>query len=353
VSVDTPSASIAGRAIFIAWGPPSHANRTRVFAENLGIDVLHVFSTRRRGALAAPIKYPYQAIATVVYLIRRRPDVVLVQNPPSFAAVLIAVYSVFTGARFVVDAHTDAFVRAAWTRPRRLYRWVARRAVATIVTNEHLADRVRAWGADACVIRDIPTRFDPSPYELGPEFNVAVVSTFAGDEPIDEVIAAARSLPDVRFHVTGDTNRENASIPTSLPDNVELTGFLPLDQYYGLLSNSDAVMSLTTRNHTMQRGACEALWLGKPIVTSDWPLLRDYFRKGSVHVDNTEAGVREGIDRIRGDVDRYRREIVELQAEVAAEWQTARSSLIKRLNGLIDADDPGTTTPTEPAERLR
>ena len=324
-------AETADETVFLAWGPPSHANRTRVFAKALGIEVRHVFSTRRRGALAAPIKYPYQALVTMFFLFRRRPRFVLVQNPPSFAALFVALYALVSRAEFIVDAHTDAFTKSYWTRPRWLYRWMGRRAMTTIVTNDHLADEIRSWGADATVIRDIPTAFEDAAYDVGDGFSVAVVSTFAGDEPLDEVLGAARGMPDVRFRVTGDTRRENASIPTSLPDNVELTGFLPLPDYYGLLRNSNCVMSLTTRNHTMQRGACEALWLGTPIVTSDWPVLTQYFRKGTVHVDNTADGIRGGIERMRADLDTYQREIAELQSEVLVEWQTAQQTIFDLL----------------------
>ena len=33
----------------------------------------------------------------------------------------------------------------------------------------------------------------------------------------------------------------------------------------------DGILALTTHDHTMQRGACEAVSLGVPIITSDWP----------------------------------------------------------------------------------
>lgn len=342
--------SVRAQTVFVAWGPPSHANRTRVLAKSLGIEVRHIYSTQRRGALAAPIKYPYQAFATMLYLFHRRPKIVFVQNPPSFAMVFVAIYTALTGAEFVVDAHTDAFTSSYWTRPAWLYRLVARRARVTIVTNDHLADLIRRRQARACVLRDIPTQYKYSDYELGTEFNVAVVSTFAGDEPTAEVVAAARSMPEVRFRVTGDTGRENASIPTSLPTNVELTGFLPLDDYYGLLHQSDAVMSLTTRNHTMQRGACEALSLGTPIITSDWPLLEDYFCAGTVHVDNTVSGIRDGVDRMRTGLEGYRREIDDLRRAVDAEWEVARAELVDIL---LDAIGPAADAHEAPTELAR
>ncbi len=226
-------ADIAARTMFLVWGPPSHANRTRLLAARLGIEVLHVYSTRRRGALAAPIKYPYQFVATIFHLFRIRPRIVFVQNPPSFAAMVTAIYAALTGADFVVDAHSDAFDSKYWSRPEWIYRRLARRALTTIVTNEHFAARLRSWGASASVVSDIPTRFDHGPYQLGTDFNVAVVATFAPDEPIDEVVRAARSLPHTTFRITGDTRRENASIPANRPATVELTGVLPFEDYYG------------------------------------------------------------------------------------------------------------------------
>jgi glycosyltransferase involved in cell wall biosynthesis len=322
---------VADDAVFIAWGPPAYTNRTRPLAAALGIEVRHVYSTRRRGALAAVVKYPYQAVATTWYLLRRRPSLVFAQHPPSFTAMVAAAYGAITGSPYVVDAHSDAFDSPWWSRPRWLQRVVARRALTTIVTNDHFADLLRAGGAHASIVRDFPTELEPASYPMAPGLNVVVIATFAPDEPLAEVVSAARALPDVTFRVTGDTRREGAAIPSDLPPNVELTGFLPAADYYGLVHGSDAAMALTTRDHTMQRGACEALSLGTPIITSDWPLLRTYFCKGTVHVDNTAAGIRDGIDRLRGDLDRYRKEIVELRTDVGAEWDTAREALVERI----------------------
>ena len=53
------------------------------------------------------------------------------------------------------------------------------------------------------------------------------------------------------------------------PDNVRLTGFLPDSDYVGLILASDAVIALTTMDHTMQRGAYEAVYLGRPVITSN------------------------------------------------------------------------------------
>lgn len=297
------------------------------------MEVHYVSRSRRRGLVGALVKYPLQTWDTVRLLARMRPKVVFVQNPPSFAPLLVAAYCAIAGARFVVDAHSDAMMSPLWTRPQWLYRRLARRAQATIVTNEHFADIIRSWGGRALVVQDIPAEFPEGDFARDDAFTVAVVNTFAEDEPLGEVLAAARDLEDVTFLVTGDPARAPQRIVAGLPQNVRFTGFLPDPTYYGLLRSSDAVMCLTTRDHTMQRGACEALSLGKPIITSDWPILSDYFRLGTVHVDNSAPGIRDGVVEMRRGLGEYQRGIVELHERQLHQWEEARMALLGLLAG--------------------
>jgi glycosyltransferase involved in cell wall biosynthesis len=337
--IPSPLAELRERSLFLIWGPPSHGPRSRVFAQVLGIADIHfVYSTRRRGWLAAPAKYPYQAIKTLQLLFARRPRLVFVQSPPSFAVLFVYLYCLLSSARYVVDAHSAAFQRRVWTWPRWLHRFLARRAVTTIVTNEHFQRQVQGWGARAFVLRDIPTAFDTSgEYPLDGEFNIAVVNTFAQDEPLDQVLEAAAGLPKVQFYVTGRKEAAPPGLLAGAPSNVHFTGFLPDASYYALLSGAHAVMCLTTRDHTMQRGACEALSLGKPIITSDWPLLRAYFHKGAVHVPSAAAGIRQGILEIQRRYDNYTAEIKRLQASQRREWQEKIEALMQLIEMTLGA----------------
>ena len=335
----TPFTDLRDQSLFLVWGPPSHGPRSRVFAQELGIDELHyVYSTTRRGLLVAPLKYSYQAVRTLLLLFQRRPRVVFVQSPPSIAVFFVYLYCVLTGSCFVVDAHSDAFLSPFWKRPVWLHRFLARQAVTTIVTNEHFQAIINGWGGHAFVLRDVPTTFPMGDdYPVNGGFNIVVVNTFAQDEPLDEVLAAAAGMDGVHFYVTGKKSRAGVRLPANPPDNVHFTDFLPDDAYYALLDRSEAVMCLTTRNHTMQRGACEALSMGKPIITSDWPLLKDYFHQGTVHVDNSSPGIRRGVAEMRQNHDRYQVEIKELQQAQRREWRakiTLLEELIKQsLNG--------------------
>jgi glycosyltransferase involved in cell wall biosynthesis len=337
---------VLGRyVLFLVWGPPSHGPRSRVFARELGIDVRFVTSTARRGPLVAPFKYASQTYKTVRLLAARRPRLVFVQSPPTFAVMTVWLYSAFTGGRFIVDAHSAAMLSAYWTRPRWLYRLIARRAVATIVTNEHFAGSIRRSGGRALVIRDIPASLPADDTSPVPDaFNVMVVNSFADDEPLAQVIAAADGLNDVVFHVTGDPGRPGARVPDRVPGNVRFTGFLPERAYHGLMASSQAVLCLTTRDHTMQRGACEALWMGKPIVTSRWPLLQEYFRAGAVHVANTSDGIRDGVRELMRRYPEYEEGIRRLQGEQRDAWERSLRSLLDVVASAPARPGAGTRT---------
>lgn len=136
------------------------------------------------------------------------------------------------------------------------------------------------------------------------------------------------------FFVTGRSDRV-AGVRRKISSNVTFTGFLSQADYHGLLAASDAVVCLTTRNHTMQNGACEAMFIGTPILTSDWPVLREYFSGGAVHVDNTAAGIRDGLRHLIRSIDMYRRGVRELRGRRQREWEKSRRTLIDSIDARL------------------
>lgn len=320
-------------ALFLVWGSPDQGPRSQVLADKLGIDVYFIATGLPRGALFVPIKYPIQAVRTGILLFRRRPEVVFVQNPPLLAVLFVYLYGLITSTRYIIDAHSEALLSKGWTAPPTwIKRFLAKRAVATIVTNEHLEQMVTNLGGTALILRDVPTTFTvQNRYPINGKFSVALINTFSKDEPLSEALEAAAGLPDVQFYITGKISNKAQDLVDQAPANVHFTGFLPDQEYYSLLKTAQAVMCLTTRNHTMQRGACEALSLGKPIITSDWPILRQYFNKGTVHVDNTATGIRQGIWQMKENLNSFEVGIEALQIAQHNEWQQK----IKALAALL------------------
>jgi glycosyltransferase involved in cell wall biosynthesis len=305
----------------------------------LGIREIHfVDVTSRRGAWVAPFKYALQALRTFGLLLRKRPRLVFVQSPPGLAVLVVYLYCMMTGSHYIVDAHSAALQLPFWTKPRWFWSALARSALTTIVTNEHFEEVLHGWGARALVLRDIPTTFpNGEPYPMNGDFNVTVVNTFSSDEPLEQVLEAARELEGVRLYITGKVSRGDPALLERAPQNVKFTDFLSTEKYYALMRSGHAVMCLTTRNHTMQRGACEALSMGKPIITSHWPLLQEYFKQGTVHVDNTSSGIRSGLYEMKSHYDRYLSGIRDLQVSQQAEWQKKVRELAALVGSVTEA----------------
>jgi hypothetical protein len=86
----------------------------------------------------------------------------------------------------------------------------------------------------------------------------------------------------------------------------------------------------------MQSGAYEAIYLGRPVITSDFAILRQAFDKGSVFVGNSPDEVASGITRMRSDLQRYQREAQALRLEKLAQWRRIEGNLRTLLWGATD-----------------
>lgn len=328
------------KSTFIAW--VYYNRRSELLAQHLGAALHFVCYGEPGKLLQAPVRYGVQAVRTWRILWREQPNVVFVQNPPIFCALVAALYARRYGARYVIDSHTDALISSKWGWFLPLHRRLSRGAVTTIVTNEHLKEMVHRWGCHAFVLGYTPAVYPAGErFPLNGDFNVAVISTGGEDEPLDVVFEAAHRLPETSVYVTGDSRRLSQDLLAKKPANCHLTGYLPYERYIGLLRSVDIVVDLTTRDHTLLLGAFEAVSVGTPLIVSDWPVLRDYFSRGTVHVPNTVAGLYEGLRRAQCELPALRRDILLLQAQLHAEWQRKFAELQQLLGNSSHATRPG------------
>jgi len=210
--------------------------------------------------------------------------------------------------------------------------FLARRAIWSATTNEELTTRLAERGVKGIVVEDIPFEMPEASYAVeSKHFCIAAVCSFDADEPVAEIMQAAHALPEVRFYVTGNMKKAPRTVLDNKPDNVAFTGFLNNDDYAGLLRSASAVLVLTTNDFTMQRGGSEAITVKRPLITSDFAVLRRIFYKGTVHCDNTPEGIVQAIRGVMKEYDRYRREIAELRAERHVRWEHIHEDLEARI----------------------
>lgn len=279
------------------------------------------------------LKYLGQTLGTWRLIARAKTDAVFVMSPPPIAVLAVYVACAMKGIPFVVDAHSGAFQHPRWARLQGLQFWLCRRAATTIVTNEHLAALVRQHGGHATVVPDVPVLFGRSPADAPArgDFNVVCVTSFDRDEPIEVMFEAARRLPEVPFFMTGRPNTPQRLSGLTTPPNLTLTGFVDTASFGALIRNAGVVIALTTDDHTMQRGAWEAIYQGTPVIVSDFPLLREEFDEGAIHVRNTADAVVEAVRTAKQKIGEYRDGAGRLRVRKEARWARSKSALLAAI----------------------
>jgi hypothetical protein len=306
--------------------------RTMGICTRLGIP-LFVLESRRSGTL----RVVDLACRTLRLLRRKRPNVVVMQNPSLTGTVVVTLLRPVLGFRLVVDAHNEA-VQPYVNRSRAIRavsHWVVRRADLTIVTNAGLAESVLEIGGTPFVLPDpIPEPPDahPKPVEAksGRE-RLLVIATGAPDEPLAEIAEAARSLPGVIFRITGKLAPVRAALGNEVPRNVEFTGFVDERVYWTLLEHSDLVVDLTKMEDCLVCGAYEAVAVTTPMVLSDNRASRALFGEIACLVPNHAEAIVQGIKDSLGQIDELRQCLPAFRTSYVEEWKKSGQDLMIRL----------------------
>jgi glycosyltransferase involved in cell wall biosynthesis len=318
------------RRAFVSWW--KYTSRPVSFSRAMDAENYFFAQGEKLGLL----KYIPRSWCCFWTLARRRPRLVFASNPPTFCPLVVWFYCLIFDARYCMDSHTSAFDRIRWTRLMPLHAWLARRAIWAATTNQELTGRVDAMGAHGVSVEDIPFDIPKNTYRVTEgAFNIGVICSFDVDEPILEIMQAAAGLSGVHFYVTGNPKKASEEIKRAKPENATFTGYLSNDDYAGLLHSVDAVLVLTTLDFTMQRGGSEAITVEKPLITSDFPVLRRIFYKGTVHCDNTPAGIRKAIGEVRGNAAHFQFEMSELKRERQERWNSLKADLESRIGEVL------------------
>lgn len=277
--------------VFVAWtSAPERANE---IATALGGQAFCHYPMGHLKAIA-PLRYVVSGLLTIVFLVRKRPKAVIVTNPPIFPALIALAYARLTGAPFLLDSHPGGFGLQGDRLSARLQpivRWVARRARATLVTEASLSATVQSWGGRAQIVHEAPPAWEPqeaTSSQSGAE--VLFICTFNRDEPVQAVIDAARSLPGVRFKVTGDLRKSPPGLVETAPENVDFVGFLRGPDYVAALASCDLTIVLTTEPTSVVKAGFETVYAKRPLLVSDWPAAREVFPT-AFFVDNTGESI--------------------------------------------------------------
>lgn len=322
----------------IAWVTWEDHRRSRELADALGAEyVLLQFKGPRW------LRYLILGVRTTVFVARRRDHVLFCQNPSIVLATLLCVLRKPLRFRLVVDRHSNFKFHLKnnnhpkWRIFQALSRWTIRKADLTIVTNNRLAGVVQEWGGEPAILQDKLPALYPSTPAKPPDFmrceqkySVMCVTSYGDDEPIEELVNAIASLPDVTAYMTGNYGgtrwgRMKAALEN---DGVVLTGFVSEQDYVDLMASVDAVVVLTIRDDILTCGAYEAVSLRKPLVLSDTEILRSYFGNQPAYAKPNADDIANAIRRVLAENNSTLVEEMESYASyLEAAWQ-------QRFNGV-------------------
>lgn len=318
------------RSLFVSWLPLRRAQELskRLSAEYF---VPAASSTCRPW----PVRYVLQGVATILAIVRRRPTVVFFTNPPFLTGIACLIGARLVGAQCWADCHSGAYNDPRWRRFAGANRAVLRRCNGVIFHTPMLAEAHRSDFRRHVVVslfsamdgsHQLPSGA-PNGRKSSSKASAVVICSYAFDEPIQEILAAAAMEPSVRITFTGRAPRGLEEIA---PANVHLAGWLADPEYHHLIATADVTICMTTREATMQNGIVEAFEHACPVITSNTQALMQWSRDipGVIPVAPTAEAIAGALRQVYRDPGEWRRAAVEGQ-------QAARRRAEHELTELI------------------
>jgi glycosyltransferase involved in cell wall biosynthesis len=334
------------KILVIAWA--QHSIRSKKIAHSLN-SKFFIKGYRSRAKILSVIKYIRLSINTLNLLQKEKPDVIICQIPPLFLAYFTLIYKFLTFSNkpdIILDLHTAAFHKP-WTYFNFINNYLFKKSLYLIVTNKQLLSEIDIRYRNKVLILEDPIFALPevkvenkiSTLQLSPicgnhydkSFKIGIICSFAEDEPISEILSSTKLIPNVKFFISGDHSRIHSKLTDDFTSsNLQYTGFLEYSDYIKLMSSMDVIMVLTKRSKTLLSGCYEALMLEKPIITSNFEVLKDSFQKGAVFVDNSVPQIVNAIEKVESNYGKLKEEIKYLKEEKTNEWNM-KINIIKTM----------------------
>jgi glycosyltransferase involved in cell wall biosynthesis len=281
---------------------------------------------------------------------KTKPSVLFVQNP----SMILAVFSVlfikpFFSIPIVVDRHSNFLLtpkKRSWLKEyvfNFLSYTTIRYADLTILTNSGLAHVVRVLGGKPVVLPDKIPYLAPAKKEILSEGKrLLAVSSFAEDEPIEEILQAfgKEEMSSFTVFMSGNSAKLSNSLH-EIPSNIVLTGYLSDGDFVDLLFQVDAVIVLTKMEYTLLCGCYEAISAGKPLLTSNSAVLRQLFTE-AVFVENTPDSIASGVWTIFADLSKHKSNSLAMKKELIQKWNEQFEYvkiIVKEMKNTINSND--------------
>lgn len=227
----------------------------------------------------------FGSIRKTLSVFRKGYRIIFVQSPSVFLMVSSVIINLFFKAKLVVDAHNSGvfILEGNYKTLNYINFFFLRRADLVLVSNERLVQTLERLSIHAIAVPDpLPDiKSDNLTDNKLRHYDVFIVCSWAEDEPINLYFKVAEQLRDVKFGISGNYRKHGIDM-TKVPENLDLVGFIPEQDYFNYLKSSKVVVDLTLREDCLVCGAYEAIAVGSPVIVSDNQVGRELFSEGVI-----------------------------------------------------------------------
>ncbi len=330
------------KVIFISWA--QYCRHSYLLSNALGADIYYVSGLiKSRGIiwkLFFLFDYISKSLRTLSIILKIKPNIIYVQNPPSLAPIFIVLLKKLLKFKVVVDSHNGAFQRPWSSFP--FHKWALRNADLVSIHNTQLHSRIlgdpfyekinfKILNSKLSEFQHVKKEKPLKPYFL-------IITTFAGDEPMEVLLESIKEFNnnngDMIFKITGNYNKKpHLFLKYSTDKNIEFLGFIDYKELEYFLVNSFGVISLSTRDDVQQFALMESLGADVPFISNDNRTNRALFDNKMVLVEITTEKIAEGIELFIKDKEIFDKNIIELKNIIRTKWEKD-FSLIKSELGI-------------------
>ncbi len=280
------------KTIWLTWHISA---RSRNLSKVLNIPIYEYFENR-----SIFTRHLFSSIWTIYFLIKNKPKVVIIHY--SFLLlVVLGLYKkvIFNHMVIIADVHTKGLRRSVKGILSKLFWHIKKTSFIAvdlaIITNTGMIKDIEILNKNYLILPDkIPENVDVEISDEKEKYCVNI-SSFAIDEPYEEIFEVAKLLDDeIKLFWTGK-KPDHYKLPDKLPSNIIFTGYVSFDDYYNLIGNANCILALTTEEDCLQSGAYEALSVGVPMVISDTNALQEYFSDAAIYTSHKPIDIANNI----------------------------------------------------------
>lgn len=331
------------KIIFISW--TDYGRHTFLLGEALKAKIYFIKKSYKDDKTFKSIKlvwdYLLKSLQTIFIIIKSKPDVVFVQNPPSIAPILLVMISKVLKFKVIIDSHNGAFEEPWINIP--FHKWALKNAfcvtIHNIVLYNHLRKIEKLNDVNFHILNSRIPEFSRHIGKPVSDKYFLIISSFAGDEPMMDLLEGInlflKKSNNFSFKITGNFNRQPYVYEKFKKiRGIDFLGFISEDKFQEFLTNAFGVISVSIRDDVQQFSLMEAIGAGVPFISNKNLTNRILFKDKMILIDMNAQSIVEGISIFINKKNELDNNIITLKNKLNEKWELDFNELLRKIENV-------------------